>query len=181
MKYLLVIDMQNDFITGSLGTKEAEQIVDGVCKKIEACKKEGYHILATRDTHFENEDSEESRRYFSTQEGKKLPVLHCVKGTKGWEIEEHVQDKLGDARIFDKFTFGSEELVADMKEKKPDAIELVGLCTDICVVSNAIMLKAALPEIPIRVYKNCCAGVTPNSHEAALMTMSMCQIELMEE
>ena len=178
MKYLVVIDMQNDFITGTLGTAEAQEIVENVCKKIETCRNKGYEILATRDTHFGEDDPVEVRRYSNTQEGRKLPVAHCVKDTKGWEIEEQVKKALGDVRIFDKYTFGSEELVSYLKQQEPEEIELAGLCTDICVVSNGLLLKAAMPEVPIKVDKNCVAGVTPDSNQAALTTIAMCQIEI---
>lgn len=178
MKYLVVIDMQNDFITGTLGTAEAQEIVENVCKKIEMCRNKGYKILATRDTHFGEDDPVEARRYSNTQEGRKLPVAHCVKDTEGWEIEKQVKKALGDARIFDKYTFGSEKLVSYLKQQEPEEIELAGLCTDICVVSNGLLLKAAMPEVPIKVEKACVAGVTPESNEAALTTMTMCQIEI---
>jgi nicotinamidase-related amidase len=176
MKYLIVVDMQNDFISGSLGTKEAEHIVENVCKKIEQYKAEGYEILATRDTHFGEEDPVEERRYSNTQEGKNLPVVHCIRGSWGWEIEDQVKQALGEVRIFDKYTFGSEELVSYLKNQNPEEIELIGLCTDICVVSNGLLLKAAMPEVPMKVDQNCTAGVTPESHAAALTTMTMCQI-----
>lgn len=178
MKYLVVIDMQNDFITGALGTREAQEIVENVCKKIEKCRACGYEILATRDTHFGEDDPVEARRYSNTQEGAKLPVAHCIKDTQGWEIEEEIKKALGEVRIFDKYTFGSEKLVAYLKEQKPEEIELAGLCTDICVVSNGLLLKAAMPEVPIKVDKSCVAGVTPDSNQAALTTMTMCQIEI---
>lgn len=176
MKYLIVVDMQNDFIDGALGTAEAQAIVNNVCDKIRECKENGYTILATRDTHFSEEDENAARRYSNTQEGKNLPVIHCVKGTYGWEINHAVKAAMGDVKIFDKYTFGSDELAAYMKEIQPEEIELLGLCTDICVVSNALLLKAVLPEVPMRLVANCCAGVTIESHNAALKTMRMCQI-----
>lgn len=178
MKYLIVVDMQNDFIHGALGTAEAQSIVDNVCDKIKELKLKGYEIIATRDTHFSEDDLIVERRYSNTQEGKNLPVIHCVKDTDGWEIHSKVKEAMGNAKIFDKYTFGSDELAAYMKEVKPEAIEILGLCTDICVVSNALLLKAVLPEIPIRLAKDCCAGVTVDSHNAALQTMTMCQIEI---
>lgn len=168
-KLLLVIDMQNDFIDAALGTPEAVAIVDNVVKKIQSYPTE--NIIATRDTH--------SPDYLNTQEGRLLPVVHCVKGTPGWEIAPAVKAALGDALVVDKPTFGSTALVervAAMAEKEDIEVELVGLCTDICVVSNALLLKAALPEITLRVDSRCCAGVTPESHAAALTTMKMCQI-----
>lgn len=169
-KILVVVDMQNDFIDGSLGTKEAEGIVDNVAAKIK--KYDADCIYVTRDTHFEN--------YLETSEGKNLPVKHCIKGTPGWELNEQVQAQLTKAVIVDKPTFGSLELVDliySLYEKDNELeIELVGLCTDICVVSNALLLKARMPEVLIKVDPSCCAGVTPESHSAALYTMKMCQI-----
>ena len=166
---LLVIDMQKDFIDGSLGTKEAQKIVDCVLNKISKYPKE--NIIATRDTHEEN--------YLETQEGKNLPVVHCVRGTEGWELDKRVVEALDGVRVIDKPTFGSVEL-ADLlyQESKNEEIEveMVGLCTDICVVSNALLLKAKMPEMKISVDSSCCAGVTPETHRAALTTLAMCQI-----
>ncbi|MGI6211182.1 MAG: cysteine hydrolase family protein [Anaerovoracaceae bacterium] len=169
-KILVVIDMQNDFIDGSLGTKEAEAIVGRVVSKIRSYPEED--IYATRDTHPEN--------YLDTNEGRHLPVVHCVKGTPGWEIRKEVADAMPKAVIIDKPTFGSVELMkllTEENQKEELEIELVGLCTDICVVSNALLLKAAMPENTIRVDLSCCAGVTPELHEAAAKTMQSCQIE----
>lgn len=173
-KILIVVDMQKDFIDGSLGTKEAVSIVDNVVKEIE----KGYDlIICTRDTHHED--------YLSSNEGKHLPVVHCVKGSEGWQIDPKVMkaiEEMGNYQIIDKPTFGSEKMVEILKEmdkeEKIEEIALLGLCTDICVVSNALLVKAAFPEIRISVKKDCCAGVTPESHEAALTTMKMCQIEV---
>ena len=173
-KILIVVDMQNDFIDGALGTKEAEGIVDNVVAKMNTYTKD--RIYVTRDTHYED--------YLDTQEGKKLPVVHCVKGTHGWEIHDKVKEAMGTAIVMDKPTFGSLQLAEMMTmefvghELSECEIELVGLCTDICVVSNALILKARLPEVKISVDSACCAGVTPESHEAALQTMRMCQIEV---
>lgn len=170
-KILVVIDMQNDFIDGALGTKEALAIVEGVVKKIGAYAPSD--IYATRDTHQEN--------YMETAEGKSLPVVHCVEGTFGWEIREEVKKALKEAVIINKPTFGSTvlaDLLAEENRKETLEIELVGLCTDICVVSNALLLKAVMPEVKISVDPYCCAGVTPESHEAALTTMKMCQIQM---
>ena len=170
-RLLLVIDMQNDFIDGALGAPEAEAIVDRVVKEIQQYP--SADILATRDTHPEN--------YLETQEGRHLPVIHCVKGTSGWELNDKIAAALKDAAIIDKPTFGSKELaerVAALAQRDDLDITLVGLCTDICVVSNALLLKAFLPETPIRVIADCCAGVTPESHRAALDTMRMCQIQI---
>ena len=168
-KLLIVVDMQNDFVDGSLGTKEAEGIVAHVKAKVEQYQEQGDTVIFTRDTHTE--------AYLDTQEGKKLPVVHCVKGTKGWEIIDCLQSYV--QTVFDKPTFGSVELAHVVARGGYEQIELVGLCTDICVVSNALLLKAALPEIQICVDSACCAGVTPASHEAALTTMKMCQIEVL--
>ncbi len=172
-KVLIVVDMQNDFIDGSLGTAEAKLIVENVVKEI---RKDYSFIYATRDTHHED--------YMDTHEGRHLPVLHCVEGSEGWQIRREVQDALNekDHAIIDKPTFGSEKLVEELKKRNEecpiDEITLLGLCTDICVVSNALLIKAAFPQMIIRVLKDCCAGVTPASHEAALTTMKMCHIEV---
>lgn len=171
-KILVVIDMQKDFVDGSLGTPEAVGIVDAVVNEIGEYAPE--NIYATRDTHPEN--------YLETQEGRMLPVVHCVKGTPGWEINEKVAAALQGAEVIDKPTFGSlilAEKLAALAEKEEIQVTLVGLCTDICVVSNALLIKAYLPEIQVRVKADCCAGVTPASHEAALTTMKMCQIEVL--
>lgn len=170
-KILVVIDMQNDFIDGALGTPEACAIVKNVIKKIQSYPEDC--IYATRDTHEEN--------YMETQEGKNLPVPHCIRGTRGWQIKSEIAEAMPQAVILDKPTFGSTalaELLKKENEKEELDIELVGLCTDICVASNALLLKAAMPEIHISLDASCCAGVTPASHEAALMTMRMCQIDV---
>lgn len=170
-KILLAIDMQNDFIDGILGTPEAAAVVDHVVEEIR--KYPSRDIIATRDTHGEN--------YLNTQEGKNLPVPHCIKGTQGWELHPRIAEALEDAVIIDKPTFGSAELahvLARMAQEDELDITLVGLCTDICVVSNALLIKAALPETPVRVIGSCCAGVTPESHQAALETMKMCQVKI---
>ena len=165
--------MQNDFIDGSLGTKEAESIVDHVVEEI---NKDYSLVIATRDTHPEN--------YLKTNEGKHLPVKHCIKNSEGWQIRPDVFEAIEakEYLVIDKPTFGSEKLVEILKkineEEEIETITLVGLCTDICVVSNALLVKAAFPEKRIEVKENCCAGVTPQSHEAALTTMKMCQIEV---
>jgi len=163
-KTLIVVDMQNDFIDMALGTAEAVAIVPAVKKKIREYADRGDEIIYTRDTHGEN--------YLETPEGKKLPVPHCIKGTKGWEIADGLY--VEGSRIIDKPNFGwpgwRDEALYD--------VELVGLCTDICVVSNALIIKATFPEAQIKVDRSCCAGVTPESHEAALTTMQMCQIDV---
>ena len=167
---LVVVDMQNDFIDMALGTKEALEIVPKVRRKIEEF--DGI-VLFTRDTH--------ENWYMETQEGKHLPVPHCIRGTEGWEIREEL-DELRKTDPIDKDTFGStdlaEELVAMNEEEEIGSITLVGLCTDICVVSNALLLKANFPEATFKVDPRCCAGVTRTSHEAALETMRMCHIEI---
>lgn len=172
MKHILVVvDMQKDFVDGALGTPEAVGVVDNVVKKIRSYPTE--NVFATRDTH--------TADYLNTQEGKKLPVVHCVKGTSGWELVPEVAEALGHAPVIDKPAFGSMELarrLAELNKETPIAVELVGLCTDICVVSNALLLKAQMPEVPVSVDSACCAGVTPESHRAALMTMKMCQIDI---
>lgn len=170
-KILLVIDMQVDFINGALGTAEAEATVDRVAELIEGWPVQD--VIATRDTHGEN--------YLETQEGKNLPVPHCLKGTPGWELHPKIAAALKGAEILDKPTFGSRELaerLSRMEDEEELDITLVGLCTDICVVSNALLVKAFLPETPVHVIAACCAGVTPASHQAALDTMRMCQIQI---
>lgn len=168
MKTLIVVDMQNDFISGSLGSKEAQAIVPNVKKKIEEYIKRGDEIIFTRDTH--------SVDYLKTNEGKNLPVKHCINGTYGWLIADEVNHP--ECRHLDKKTFGYTlwDYEGDFEE-----IEIIGLCTDICVVSNALILKAQFPEINITVDASCCAGVTPESHQAALTTMKMCQINVIGE
>ena len=168
-KILIVIDMQNDFIDGSLGTKEAVSIVPAVKEKILSYDKK--NVYATRDTHPVN--------YLQTQEGSMLPVEHCIKNTNGWQICSELKSLIDEANIFDKVTFGSTDMalfIKSISEKEQIEIELVGLCTDICVVSNALLLKAFMPEVRISVDSTCCAGVTPSKHEAALETMRSCQI-----
>ncbi|MBE6588275.1 MAG: cysteine hydrolase [Ruminococcaceae bacterium] len=163
-KTLIVVDMQNDFIDMALGTAEAVAIVPAVRAKIEEYRKNGDEIIFTRDTHAEN--------YLETPEGKKLPVPHCIKGTKGWEIADGLY--VEGAKIIDKPNFGW----PGWKEEDLEAVELIGLCTDICVVSNALIIKATFPDAEVKVDSACCAGVTPESHAAALTTMGMCQIDV---
>lgn len=168
---LVVVDMQNDFIDMALGTKEALEIVPKVRRKIEEF--DGI-VLFTRDTH--------ENWYMETQEGKHLPVPHCIRGTEGWEIREEL-DELRKTDPIDKDTFGSTDLAAELvdmnEEEEIGSITLVGLCTDICVISNALLIKAFLPEVPIAVDASCCAGVTPESHENALKAMATCQIQIL--
>ena len=169
---LLVIDMQNDFIDGALGTPEAVAIVPKVREKI---RNFDGTVLFTRDTHGEN--------YMETQEGKNLPVPHCIRGTEGWQIRPELEE-LRVTEPIDKGTFGSDELgkiLRDLNDEDPiGIITVIGLCTDICVISNALLAKAFLPEVPIQVDASCCAGVTPESHENALKAMASCQIRIVE-
>ena len=171
-KVLVVVDMQNDFVDGALGSKEAIAIVPAVVKKIDEFEGD---IFVTYDTHFEN--------YMNTAEGKKLPVPHCIKGTAGWELNGEVKKALAAKKFtpVEKKTFGSVELPALIKKAVGDdtfTVELIGLCTDICVVSNALIIKANFPENTIAVDAACCAGVTPEKHKAALETMRSCQIDV---
>lgn len=171
-KVLIVVDMQNDFIDGALGTKEAVAILPNVRRKIEEYQQAGNKVIFTRDTH--------TIDYLDTQEGKNLPVIHCVKDTIGWAISPQLDT--GNSVIIDKPTFGSVSMMTEITNKYQDAeFELVGLCTDICVISNAIMLKAFLPEAKISVDASACAGVTPESHQNALDAMKVCQINIINE
>ena len=167
---LVVVDMQNDFIDGTLGTKEAVAIVPKVEEKIRNFKGT---VLFTRDTH--------ETWYLDTQEGKKLPVPHCIRNTEGWQIRSEL-DTLRKTEPIDKDAFGSTDLADELEAMNIDdeigSITFIGLCTDICVISNALLVKAALPEIPIIVDAACCAGVTPESHENALNAMKICQIDI---
>lgn len=164
---LIVVDMQNDFIDESLGTKEAQAIVPNVKKKIEEYHSRGDKIIFTRDTHNEN--------YLQTNEGKKLPVKHCIYGTNGWKIADGLETP--DCKYIDKPNFGWNH----WENRVFEEVELVGLCTDICVVSNALILKSVFPDIEITVDASCCAGVTPETHKAALTTMKMCQVNVIGE
>lgn len=173
-KILIVVDMQKDFVDGALGSEEAVAIVDNVAEKIKAFEGD---IIVTYDTHQEN--------YMETQEGKNLPVPHCIKGTDGWKLDAKVQAALDtvDYKAIEKPTFASVELPEYIKDNyNPDEIEieLIGLCTDICVVSNALMMKANFLETKVSVDASCCAGVTKESHNAALTTMKMCQVNVIE-
>lgn len=183
MRVLVVVDMQNDFVDGALGTPEAVGIIPNICKKIKGFDGK---VVFTMDTH--------QQEYLDTQEGKCLPVKHCINGTSGWELQRDVRDAIHAHKStyfpatpfeFDKPTFGSVELglhIAEVEQKKEiEEIVLVGLCTDICVISNALLLKAFVPEIPITVDASCCAGVTPESHRNALVAMRMCQINIINE
>ena len=169
-KILIVVDMQKDFIDGALGTKEAVAIVPKVEEKIRNFDGE---VFFTRDTY--------ETYYLETQEGKNLPVKHCIRDTEGWQIRNEL-DALRKTEPIDKETFGSTDLVGELVTLNEDqgigSITLVGLCTDICVISNALLIKASLPEVPICVDATCCAGVTPESHENALKAMEACQIRI---
>lgn len=173
-KVLIVVDMQNDFIDGNLGTKEAVEIVPIVEEKIKEYIKGGEKIIFTRDTHNEN--------YLDTQEGKKLPIKHCLYDTDGWEIRPELVNTVINANyalnIIDKKSFGYPYWKEILGVDYCGEIELVGLCTDICVVSNALILKALYPEVRIVINSKCCAGSTPESHKVALDTMRSCQIEI---
>ncbi len=178
-RILIVVDMQKDFVDGALGTAEAVAIVDHVAAKIAAYADDPDGvILVTYDTHTED--------YTNTAEGKHLPVPHCIKGTDGWQLDERIAAALEGVTYVavEKPTFGSVALPALVGRAAGEddfAVELIGLCTDICVVSNTLLLKAAYPEVPISVDAACCAGVTPATHAAALTTMRMCQIEVLND
>jgi len=173
MNYLIVVDMQKDFVDGALGTNEAVAIVPNVVEKV---KNFDGKVLFTRDTHHEN--------YMKTQEGKNLPVPHCIKGTEGFEIIPELKAFCKSEPI-DKPVFGSAYLGQYLQEENEkeeiESIMLIGLCTDICVISNAFIIKAFLPEVPIIVDASCCAGVTPESHLRALESMKTCQIQIINE
>jgi len=174
-KLLIVVDMQNDFIDGTLGTPEAENIVKKVVNKITEYEKAGSTIIFTMDTHFED--------YLNSFEGKNLPVAHCIKDTHGWQISDAITTciDLSKYKIYEKNTFGSSDLAKDLLNgiyNTITSVEIIGICTDICVISNAMLVKTMLSETPITVDASCCAGVTPNSHQNALEAMKMCHIEV---
>ena len=164
---LIVVDMQNDFVFGALGTQEARAILPAVKATIERFRSEGKEIVFTRDTHTQD--------YLSTQEGKNLPVAHCIKDTQGWQIVDGIWQG---ERTFDKPSFGSLELADYVKVGGYTQVTLIGVCTDICVASNCLLIKAFTPELPVRVLKNCCAGVTAATHDAALVMLQSCQVEV---
>ena len=168
-KLLIVVDMQKDFIDGSLGTEEAIKIVPEVKKKIQSYLAEGNEVIFTLDTHSDN--------YLDTQEGKKLPVKHCLKGTDGWKLHQDLEGFEG--KRFEKAGFGSMDCGKYAAEGDYDSVELIGLCTDICVISNAMLIKTLAPELAVTIDGTCCAGVTPQSHRNALEAMKMCQIEIL--
>lgn len=175
-KVLVVVDMQKDFIDGALGTQEAVAIVPHVVEKIEEAKKNHIDIYVTLDTHTED--------YLNTQEGANLPVPHCIKHTKGWALDSNIQAVMDSSMYtaIEKGAFGSPDLAQQVKalyeahHEEGVEVELVGVCTDICVITNALLIKAAAPEVKISVDASCCAGVTPASHQTALEAMKMCQI-----
>lgn len=178
MKILVVVDMQKDFVDGALGSSEAQAIVPNVAAKVkEYAEMEGSLVVYTRDTHFAD--------YADTREGRYLPVPHCIFETEGWEIVPEVLNDRVAAAIFNKETFGYSAIAEEISyivngelDQEIDSIEVCGLCTDICVVSNALILKASFPNIPFVVDSACCAGVTPEKHEAALEVMRSCQIDV---
>ena len=173
MKTLIVVDMQTDFIDGALGSKEAEKIVSNVVKKIKTYVKNGGRVIFTQDTHKKN--------YLNTREGKYLPVPHCIKGTDGWKIPEKILKAAPECTmVVEKPSFGYTGWKSILKGDT-DPVELIGLCTDICVVSNALTIKNLFPERDIIVDSACCAGVSPASHDAALTTMKCCQIDVLHE
>ena len=171
MKVLVVVDMQHDFVDGALGSDMARAIVPNVAAKIREYRKNGDCVIYTRDTHQTN--------YLDTQEGHNLPVPHCIEGTQGWQILPELE--VGDSPVVNKVTFGSENLPKVLSEVCPDmeSVELIGLCTDICVISNAMVLKAFFPEVPLIVDSACCAGVSPETHQNALEAMKVCQIKIL--
>lgn len=168
-KYLIVVDVQKDFVDGALGTKEAVSIIPRVKEKIKEYKQNGDEIIFTRDTHTQD--------YLNTHEGKLLPVVHCVKDTDGWQIYEGLDTE--DAKIINKPSFGYLDWAKHIENCENLEIELIGLCTDICVVSNALILKALFPEAEVSVDSSACAGVTPETHNSALETMKMCQVVIL--
>ena len=181
-KLLVVVDMQNDFIDGALGTKEAQSIVPNVVKKIEECRKNGDDVFFTKDTHFFN--------YMKTEEGKNLPVEHCINRTNGWEICDALKPYVDNLHTFTKETFGSLDLGVYLDEgflspisydKSYDEIVLIGVCTGVCVLSQAVMCKSAQPNAHIVVDAACCACVTPHSHDVAIEAMKTLQIEIRNE
>ena len=168
-RILIVVDMQKDFIDGALGTKEAIAIVPKVAARLAQARADGETVVFTRDTHHAD--------YLLTQEGRKLPVPHCLEGTDGWQIDAALA--VENAPVFDKPGFGSPALIEYLRSLPTlEGVEFIGLCTDICVITNAMMTKGALPEVPLSVRADCCAGVTPQSHETALQAMRMCQISI---
>lgn len=185
MKAIILVDLQNDFIDGALGSPEAQAIVPTVCERLKEYEKEQPLVIFTKDTHYEN--------YLETQEGKNLPVSHCIYGTPGWSINKQISSIVdtgkfhfwSDSNVIRsrvlKNTFGSTDLMEILKITDFEEIIFMGLCTDICVVSNVLAAKMTLPETLITVDASCCAGVTPEKHKAALETMKSCQINVINE
>lgn len=189
-KILVVVDVQNDFIDGSLGNEEAVKAIPNIVKKIKEYKNmnaDYTNIIVTKDTHFDDSISVESLRYSNTVEGQKLPIKHCIEGTKGWEIREEVAKEIGeDYYTIIKYTFGSTYLADFIKQMSMIEgveleVELIGFCTDICVISNALLIKAHTPNIKIVVDASCCAGTTPENHKKALDVMQACHIDIINE
>ena len=168
-KLFVVVDMQNDFVFGSLGSSEARAIATTVRALVEEWRASGEEIVFTRDTHGED--------YFSTQEGQKLPVAHCKKGTEGWQIIDGLHQG---ERVFDKPVFGSEELCAYVRAGDYKEVAMIGVCTDICVLSNAVLIKTACPSSVVKVLANACAGSSPAAHEAALRVLASIQVEILD-
>lgn len=188
MKLIVIVDMQNDFISGPLGSNEALNAKHHLIEYLSRQNLDSTAVVFTRDTHYEN--------YLETAEGKKLPVPHCIIDTDGWQIDEDIvklvveknfftPEETNDACAFDKTTFGSIELASFIHQaflfEEIDEVIFTGVCTDICVISNVLLAKAYAPEIPISIIANCCAGTTPVAHEAALMAMKSCQIDIIYE
>ena len=169
-KVLIVVDMQNDFVTGALGTKEAQDIVPNVVAKLKEAKENGENIFFTRDTHYED-------YYLKTLEGEKLPIPHCIRGSEGWKIIPQLQEYTENTTIIDKYTFGY-SLWLNRIPRDTEEIKLIGVCTDICVVSNALILRGIFPNMKITVDSSCCAGTTIQAHESALSVMKSCQIDV---
>lgn len=169
MKYLIVVDVQKDFVDGNLGSKEAAEMLPRLIQKVKSFDGE---VVFTKDTHFDN--------YLETQEGRLLPVKHCIKNTDGWEFPTELAPLAEGRKVYEKSAFASRQLAEELLKSyecgKVDSVELVGICTDICVISNAFMLKGFMPELTISVDASCCAGVTPQKHNAALDTMESCQV-----
>lgn len=172
MKCLVVVDMQNDFVTGALGSEEARKIVEPTVKRVAQAAEDGDTIIFTRDSH--------SEHYLETQEGRNLPVPHCISGTEGWQVIPELLPYTVGRTVVDKPTFGSRQLGELLetldREEQLEEITFIGLCTDICVISNVMVAKAFLPEVPLAVEAGCCAGVTPESHQTALKAMEVCQV-----
>jgi nicotinamidase-related amidase len=169
-KLLLVVDTQNDFITGSLGTKEAQAVIPNVLEKLKEYNSPDAFVLFSLDTHGDD--------YLTTQEGRNLPTPHCIKHSRGWERPPEIAEAAPSGVVFEKNSFGSTAMAEYIKQQSPDEIEVIGLVTDICVISNVLILKALMPETPITVDASCCAGTTPEAHRAALAVMRSCQADV---